>query len=188
MFGAIPDGGLLVLLLLFAVFSTLKLVHEGFRDDPDWDAIYQELLDYYNQLSAEEQAEEAEQLNVNINSSAEQIADKVLNELKIETLAPRPWLELVSEILGMVSLVLLLPINICLYRQPFVSPWEGFSYIGYGITLACIAIYFMSNLIRYTSSMKEFDAKGNRPNSQTKAIIDQFVEQRDREWQRVNNY
>lgn len=151
-FGAIPDGGLLALLLLFVVFSTLKLVHQGFRTVPDWDAVYRELLDYYHQLSAEELSEEAEQLNINANSSVEQIAEKVFNELKSETLAPRPWPELVSEILGVVSLVLLLPINFCLYSQTFVSPREGFSYIGYGIVLVCIAIYFLSN--KYIKSVR----------------------------------
>jgi len=153
LYGVTPDGFLLLLLVLFVVLKTFQLLHEGlFKTTPDWSSNYQELLDYLRELSPQRLADQRLKLGLPTHSSATQITDALLEKIKSETPNPRSWNEISSEFFGLVSLALLLPVNIDLYTQEFVSPMAGYSYLASGIVFVCIGFYWLPKV--YFSSAK----------------------------------
>ncbi len=143
LFGSIPDGNLIILLLLFIAVKTLQLMYDGFKPQPDWDGIYQEIYDFCRQLSEQEFFEHAKELGISRYSSVEQLARAEYNKLRQETPPPTSWREIICEIIGLYSFALLLPLNLFIFSRDFVSPWSSFSYMGYGVLLACIACYWL---------------------------------------------
>lgn len=144
LYGILPGTHLAGILITFCILRLLYILAEAFRrpvSQQQWEAVEAEWVKQLEQSGPEVRTEMAAELGLAGQTPAHELAHAKMQRVLQNYIPPRGKLELVAEVLGLMTFGLILPIVIALYGRDFFSLRTPQGWIGTAVIALCVVLY-----------------------------------------------
>ncbi|MEO8602073.1 MAG: hypothetical protein ABI629_05800 [bacterium] len=143
-YGAVSAAALAYGLVVLVVARCARLMRaEGrpTRRAEDWQRMHNGLVIAYGRLRAADLAREAVDLGLPVDATPVGLADATVSAAQQSSAPARSRRELACEAVGLLAFCLLIPADIALYSQDFVSWRQSVEWVGVGVVALCVGLY-----------------------------------------------